>query len=124
MVDYESWEREYDCDCHSDNDNHDHCKTCYGIQYSYTATAKSKCGNNTLLQEDEEDTQGDCYFIEKQIGQHYPCYVLECEERKFSFYSPTYTIGTGVLLTVIGGCLAICPLCACCAACLAPLAKL
>lgn len=121
MVDYESWECQYDCDCHSSghtagHDSHDEdCKTCYGIQYSYIAVVDSKCGNETLLKQDKEDTDGDCNFIEKQIGQYYPCYVLECEEGTFSFYSPTYTMGLGIFLTCLGSCLALGPLCCCCA---------
>ena len=112
LVDFEKLECSYDCNCDSSGDGND-CDTCYGNRYLYSATVESKCGNETLFQ-----TADDLYTCPEdfiKMDTEKTCYVLDCEESEFTFYSYSSRITWGVVFIVFASLLFCCGLCGICA---------
>ena len=110
LVDYDEEECTYGCNCDSTGE---HCDNCYGTRYSYSATVESKCGNETLFQRENEDLTCPGNFI--KMNTEKTCYVLECEEEEFSFYSSSQHTTWGIVFVVLASLLFCCGLCGICA---------
>ena len=106
LVDYDEEECTYDCNCDGRGNN---CDNCYGTRYSYSATVESKCGNETLFQR-ENPCPGN--FI--KLNTEKTCYVPECGEEEFSFYSSSILTTGGEVVIVFASLLFCCGLCGIC----------
>ena len=97
----------YDCNCNNDNEA---CDTCSGWEYDYTMMELSICGNQTLYMHQEDVLcNNDEHFGNKQVGEKYDCYVLDCDE--FSFNNAQKSIDYGIFFIVLFGMGCLCPFC-------------
>jgi len=70
----------------------------YRTKYAYEAMVYSKCGNETLFSYEYDND--DCPGTYKEIGSETKCYVLDCDEKEFSFYSSTSKYVWGILILI------------------------
>eukprot|EP01084_Bolivina_argentea_P069600 126610_1 len=101
--DYAKYSTEEDCyliDYESEN-----CK--YGtFLFTYTAYAFDKCGNETLTSEHSSKCVNEPYGLH----EFKTCYVLHCEEERFTFTKPKDVESKGMVLLILGIVFGICAL--------------
>ena len=126
IIEYEQWENslsletciirnnslvidcKYDCDCYDDIDG-EICSICDGQTWQYTATAKSKCGDEILYEEPKS-----CPGIEqKELNTTHDCYVEECGVKSFSFIDNYDESQDGGIAATIISAVSICCLITC-----------
>lgn len=71
----------YGCDCDDSG-----CSICDGIRYDYNATIGNKCGNDVILSSIYADSAVEiCPEDQKLVNQTYTCWLLDCDNREFTF---------------------------------------
>eukprot|EP01084_Bolivina_argentea_P224255 379252_1 len=98
-----------DCNCgNGDSDE----GACFGYLYKYTATATDKCGD-IILMNDYSIIDGNCKGndVPKDLNKEYECYVLDCNDAKFTFAHHSDYIERGVIYIVLGCVFLLCPIC-------------
>lgn len=71
--------------------------TCYSLEYTYSATAHNKCGSMTLT---SNYIDARCAKQPKKLHETYDCFVLDCNDKEFSFseFSTSTSLGTVVVV--------------------------
>eukprot|EP01084_Bolivina_argentea_P234717 395131_1 len=65
--------------------------------YEYNAIALEKCGNGIILKSIYKENEYLCSkeYKPKEINNYYDCYVSECEDKQFAFYSEDDMVDKG-----------------------------
>lgn len=93
----------YECNCSTTKDSsgneHQECDTCFGTTYDYEAQAMAKCEIQTLeLMGGSECPMDDI----GEVGTEFTCYVLDCEDAKFTLKHPSHYFMWGTIMLVVG----------------------
>ena len=86
---------------------------CYGLLYQYNATAKSMCGNISLISTAWEER---CEYSPtiKEPGTEHTCYILDCDLGEFSWNAPDILLGRWMgVLSIVCAVLIFCCCCVC-----------